>query len=200
MGKLPATSYQLPVKREASAGGVVYKRRQATSGKQQVVFLLGKHSGYHKWVLPKGLIEKDEKPWETAIRETEEEMGVKAALVQGKPIHVEKYTYFADLKDGSQISNSKFLISNKSSNRAIERSNNGQDSRRVLKYQEAGGKRTKVFKLVTFYLLKYLSGDSKDHGWEMEETGWFSFDEALKKLAFTGEKEALRKAQKLIPS
>ena len=49
----------LSSKREFSAGGVVFKKLSVLSSQFSVVFLLGKHSGYHKWVLPKGLIEKE---------------------------------------------------------------------------------------------------------------------------------------------
>jgi len=190
------------VKKEFSAGGVVFKKE---SGK--LWFLLGKHSGYHKWALPKGLIEAGEKGIETAVRETEEEMGVKTKLVQAKPIHIVKYVYYADYKSQPKISNSKFLISNQAlssksknnqqfNNLTMKQWNNSQVSRRVLRYQEQGGRKTKVFKTVTFYLLEYVSGDPKDHGWEMEEAGWFTAQEALKKMSFEGEKEALEKAQR----
>ncbi len=117
-------------------------------------FLIGKHSGYHKWVLPKGLIEKGEHGWQTAVRETEEEMGVKAKLMSKKPIHKVQYFYYAD--------------------------------------------KTKVFKTVSFYLGEHVAGDPKNHDWEMEEAGWYPFKEALKKMAFDGEKEALKKAQEMI--
>lgn len=137
------------MKREFSAGCVVYKKAP-----QGPFFLLGKHSGYHKWVLPKGLIEKDEHGWQTALRETEEEMGVKVRLVSKKPIHKIQYFYYAD--------------------------------------------KTRIFKTVSFYLAKHLSGEPKNHDWEMEEAGWFQFDEALEKMAFPGEKESLKKAQKMI--
>ena len=69
---------------EYSAGGCVYKQRTADSGQRTVKWLLGKHSGYHKWVLPKGLIENGETAEATALREVEEEMGVKAKIVRGK--------------------------------------------------------------------------------------------------------------------
>lgn len=163
------------LKREFSAGGVVYKKE-----KGKLFFLLGKHSGYHKWALPKGLIEKGEKGPETAMRETEEEMGVKARLVQEKPLHKDSYFFWADLKS-------------KASRQDTQKD---QVTRRVEKYQEQGGDKTKVFKTVTFYLLEYVSGDPKDHGWEMEDAGWFTPKEALEKMSFEGEKEALQKAQK----
>lgn len=165
-------------KREFSAGCVVYK-------KPKTLFLLGKHSGYHKWVLPKGLIEEGEKGWQTAVRETEEEMGVKVKLIFNKPIHVEKYIFYATYKTQPQISKPK-------------NSKQDRSTRRVEKYQEEGGRKTKVFKTVSFYLAEYVSGDPKDHGWEMEDAGWFEYEKALELMAFKGEKEALKKAKKLL--
>jgi len=87
------------LKREFSAGCVVYKQTKVQSSKFKVQYLLGKHSGYHKWVLPKGLIEEGEKSWQTALRETEEETGVRARLVEPKPIHKEPYFFYATYKD-----------------------------------------------------------------------------------------------------
>lgn len=168
-------------KREFSAGCIVFKKLKVISHKPSVVFLLGKHSGYHQWVLPKGLIEEDEHGWQTALRETEEEMAVKVKLVDKKPIHELQYFFVANYK-----------------NTPSKPSSPSKPSRRVSQYQEKGGAKTKVFKTVSFYLAQYLSGDPKNHGWEMEEAGWFSYQEVLQKLAFKGEKEALQKAKKVI--
>ena len=52
----------------------------------------------------------------------------------------------------------------------------------------------KIFKVVVYFLMKYISGDPKDHDWEMEEAGWFTVDEALKTLSFSRDKELLKKA------
>ncbi len=52
----------------------------------------------------------------------------------------------------------------------------------------------KIFKVVVYFLMKYLSGDPKDHDYEMEEAGWFSPEEALKILSFSNDKELLKKA------
>lgn len=52
----------------------------------------------------------------------------------------------------------------------------------------------KIFKVVVYFLMKYLSGDPKDHDWEMEDAGWYSVDEALKTLDFSRDKELLKKA------
>src|SRR5438128_992938 len=47
----------------------------------------------------------------------------------------------------------------------------------------------KIFKIVTYFLMKYVSGDIKDHDWEVEDSGWYEPQEALKKLSFSQDKE-----------
>jgi 8-oxo-dGTP pyrophosphatase MutT (NUDIX family) len=74
---------------EVSAGGVVYRR-----GEQDIKVLICKDAGYHRWVLPKGLVGSHERFEEAALREVREEVGVEARIVQtlGEP---EKYVYTA---------------------------------------------------------------------------------------------------------
>lgn len=74
---------------EISAGGVVYRE-----GHEGIDVLLCKDAGYHRWVLPKGLVRKTESYEETALREVREEVGVDAQVVAslGEP---EKYIYTA---------------------------------------------------------------------------------------------------------
>lgn len=55
----------------------------------------------------------------------------------------------------------------------------------------------KVFKVVTYFLMEYISGDPKDHDWEMEDAGWFTIEEALKTLSFSRDKELLKKAMEM---
>lgn len=52
----------------------------------------------------------------------------------------------------------------------------------------------KIFKVVTYFLMKYLSGDPKNHDWEVSEAGWYTLDEALKQLTFSQDKSLLKKA------
>lgn len=54
----------------------------------------------------------------------------------------------------------------------------------------------KIFKVVTYFLMKYLSGDIANHDWEVEEAGWFEPDQALKQLTFSQDKNLLRLALK----
>lgn len=68
---------------EISSGGIVYKRDKGQGIRDRVKFLLIKDS-YGRWALPKGKIEKGEKPEETAIREIKEETGLKDLKVIDK--------------------------------------------------------------------------------------------------------------------
>jgi 8-oxo-dGTP pyrophosphatase MutT (NUDIX family) len=74
---------------EISAGGIVYRHSNQT-----IEVLICKDAGYHRWILPKGLVRKHESYEETALREVREEVGVEARIVQalGEP---EKYVYTA---------------------------------------------------------------------------------------------------------
>lgn len=137
---------------EFSAGGVVFRDERRTMN-DEPLWLICKHSGYHKWVLPKGIVEEGESPEDTAIREVLEETGIKARIIK-KIIPDVRYVY---TKNG------------------------------IL-----------VRKRVTFYLMKYESGDIADRNWEMEDAKWCSFEEALSLLAFDGERRTLTTASSLM--
>ncbi len=72
-----------------SAGGVVYKKDKNT-----IKWLIIKPAGKKEWRLPKGLIEKNETSVKAAMREVEEEGGVKAAIKE--KIGEIKYFYTQD--------------------------------------------------------------------------------------------------------
>lgn len=55
----------------------------------------------------------------------------------------------------------------------------------------------RIFKVVTIYLMKYLSGDPKDHDWEVSEAKFVSPEEALKTLSFSQDKAHLKKAMEM---
>lgn len=56
----------------------------------------------------------------------------------------------------------------------------------------------KIFKVVTIYLMKYVSGDIKDHDWEVSDLGWFAPSDALKQLSFPNDKLLLKKAVEMM--
>ncbi len=163
---------------EVSAGGVVYRKSQ-----EKTEFLIGKHSGYHKWILPKGLVEKGESREEAAVREVEEEVGVVAKITEVSPVKIIEYYYFADL----DLS--------------------GETTRRVKNYQEApdfakattgkGVTHTRIHKQVIFYLME-LESDLGKEGWEMEERKWVTYEEGMQLLAFETEREVFEEAGKAL--
>lgn len=68
--------------REFSAGGIVFKKTN------NLKWLVAQHSQHKGWVFPKGFIGdkiKGEKVEDTAIREVEEETGVKAKILKKLP-------------------------------------------------------------------------------------------------------------------
>lgn len=60
------------------------------------------------------------------------------------------------------------------------------------------GELVRYFKRVHFYLMKYKSGRTEDHDWEVDEARWFPLDEAIKVLTYQSEREAVAKAKKMI--
>ncbi len=166
---------------EVSAGGVVYRKSQ-----EKTEFLIGKHSGYHKWVLPKGLVEKGESREEAAVREVEEEVGVVAKITDLSaqagisPVKIVEYYYFADLE----------MITGKDAKGEVS-------ERRVKNYQEAGGAKTRIHKQVIFYLME-IEKDLGKEGWEMEERKWVTYEEGMQLLAFETEREVFEEAREAL--
>lgn len=71
---------------QTSAGGIVFKND---------LWLICQHSQHHGWVFPKGFVgdkNKNESNETAALREVEEEGGVKAKTINKKPIKTE-YEY-----------------------------------------------------------------------------------------------------------
>lgn len=71
------------MKFEFSAGGIVFKKENNT-----IFVLVSQHSQHHGWVFPKGFIGdtiKGESKEQTAVREVEEETGVKAHILKSLP-------------------------------------------------------------------------------------------------------------------
>ena len=89
------TSTRLPVREQVSAGGVVFRGK-----KDRVEVVIVSIGGQNRWQLPKGLVEKGEKPEVTAVREAREEAGVESEIVQ----HLETIEYwYAGLDGGERV-------------------------------------------------------------------------------------------------
>lgn len=111
--------------------------------------------------LPKGNVDKGEKPLETAVREVREETGVSA-----RPV-----TKLGDIK---------------------------------YVYSRRWADNARIFKVVTFFLMRYQSGKIGDipenmkH--EVRRAFWLPLDEAAKSLSYSGEKQMAKKAVEYLAS
>lgn len=56
------------------------------------------------------------------------------------------------------------------------------------------GERVRVRKVVSFFLMLYLSGDIADHDHEVEEVRWYPLEKALKKISYDAESRVLQEA------
>ena len=54
--------------------------------------------------------------------------------------------------------------------------------------------KVRVRKVVSFFLMQYLSGDIADHDHEVEEVRWYPLDRALKKISYDAESRVLQEA------
>ena len=144
-------SVRIPVRDQVSAGGVVYRGERDNI--EVVIVAVG---GNNRWQLPKGLVDKDESPEVTAVREAREEGGVTSEVVQ----HIETIEYwYAGLDNGIRV---------------------------------------RFHKRVHFYLLRYVSGDTTDHDWEVNEARWVPIADAAGQLAFENERRVMERARELI--
>ena len=57
---------------------------------------------------------------------------------------------------------------------------------------------TRIFKIVTFYLLRFTEGDPSQHDREVDRVEWFPIEEAIRQASYTQERDILRKAHFLI--
>lgn len=159
-----------------SAGCVVYK-----ISSDQTLYLIGKHSSYHKWVLPKGIIESGETALQAAIREVQEETGITATPTMPEVLYEDTY-WFYSVPDSLRSANP---------HEPNPKTYAEQTQFKTIPTH----KRIRIHKTVTWFLAKYHSGSTDEHNWEMSVVKWVPFAEALELLAFNGEHTALQKAQ-----
>jgi 8-oxo-dGTP pyrophosphatase MutT (NUDIX family) len=127
---------------QTSAGGIVFKGD---------LWLICQHSQHKGWVFPKGFVgdvDKNETNETAALREVEEEGGIKARIINPEPI-ISKYEY--------QIEETLYK------------------------------------KTVYYFLMEYVSGDPKEHDWEMSEAKFVNADEIKKTLTYPSDKQAFVK-------
>lgn len=89
---------------QISAGGIVYKKEAG-----HTLWLITQHSQHKGWVFPKGIVgdtNTGESMEQAAIREVEEEGGIKAAIVKKTPIE----THYEYMWEGNLIKKTVFYF------------------------------------------------------------------------------------------
>lgn len=56
----------------------------------------------------------------------------------------------------------------------------------------------RIFKVVTFYLMEYVSDILEGYGFETSEVAWLPYEAAYRKLSFSSEKQIIKKAQEML--
>ena len=143
------------MRREFSAGGVVVRRLRG-EWFFAAIRPAGKPPGV--WALPKGLVGRGESAETAALREAEEETGVRASLVD-------------------KLGDVRYV------------------------YTWAG---ERVFKVVSFYLLRYSGGRlgelAPEQAREVAEARWLELADGPQRLAYRGEREMVEKAAAALAS
>jgi 8-oxo-dGTP pyrophosphatase MutT (NUDIX family) len=94
--KKRSTGPALPVRHQVSSGGVTFRRTD-----RDIEVAIIRPRGTERWQLPKGLVDPDEEPDQTARREVREEAGVDGDVVA--PIEVIEYWYVGTDRDGERV-------------------------------------------------------------------------------------------------
>jgi 8-oxo-dGTP pyrophosphatase MutT (NUDIX family) len=97
------TGPRLPIVKQVSSGGVVYR----TAGASPPEVALVKVGPKGRWQLPKGIVDDGEAPEQTAVREVREEAGVDARLLA--KIDTVEYWYVGNDRGGERVRFHKFV-------------------------------------------------------------------------------------------
>lgn len=65
-------------------------------------------------------------------------------------------------------------------------------------FTKRDNKQIRIHKFVRYYLMRFLSGSTADHDWEVVEARWFPVRKAVTLLAFNDERERVQQAITLL--
>jgi|GEM_PF-81570 len=72
------------------------------------------------------------------------------------------------------------------------------DIRYSYRDKSKGGEAIRIAKRVHFFLMRYISGDVRDHDHEADDARWFPVDQAIKQLKFATERKMVHRAVALL--
>ncbi len=65
-------------------------------------------------------------------------------------------------------------------------------------YSTENNKKVRHHKIVYYYLLKYIKGDTRKHDYEVSDARWFDIESAIETVYYKKDKEILKKARELL--
>jgi 8-oxo-dGTP pyrophosphatase MutT (NUDIX family) len=168
------TQNKTVLKREFSSGGVVYKKLKINNLKFKILWLVTASAPsqlYPKvvWRLPKGRIDDEgESPGPMASGKVKAD----EKSLQESATREVKEEGGVEAKIVKKIGTSKYFFTTP--------------------------EKEKILKFVTFYLMEWVSDLPEGFDEETSEVAWLPFEEASKKLSYSGEREFLKKASEIL--
>jgi 8-oxo-dGTP pyrophosphatase MutT (NUDIX family) len=132
-----STKKSSAVRRELSSGGVIFKKvRKLNPDEVIVLWLLINPKDTQRWQLPKGRLKKSENAIDAAVREVEEETGVKIKVLS--KVGVQRYFYYVNKQKTLKFVTFYLM-------RFVKETNKGHDKKEIdkvklLEYRDASEK------------------------------------------------------------
>ncbi len=65
-------------------------------------------------------------------------------------------------------------------------------------YSRENSNKIRHHKLIYYYLMKYIEGDTKDHDYEVDDARWFQIDRAIDMVTYKKDRQILKKAKRML--
>ena len=155
---------------EFSAGGIVLRQAKDKFKNKKWEVLVAQHSQHHGWVFPKGLIDQKSNP------------STSLGVINQKSKIVRETKEEAAIREVREETGVLAKI--------IE------PLTPVSYWYNFEGE--KIKKTVYYFLMEYMSGDIKEHDFEMENVEWLPIDKIEDRLTYKSDREAWKETGKIL--